>query len=122
MSEIIPEKKESCGLFGIYGDAAAAAKTYLALHSLQHRGQESAGIASSDGEQIQLYAGMGTVLLLFRDGNTILDKLANPISIGHVRYSTTGGSRSSNSQPLLSEYSQGQGAIAHKHKPIKTIL
>ena len=47
MSEIIPEKKESCGLFGIYGDADAVGKTYLALHSLQHRGQESAGIASN---------------------------------------------------------------------------
>src|SRR3989304_4937462 len=107
MSEIIPEKKESCGVFGIYGDGDAVGKTYLALHSLQHRGQESAGIASSDGEQIQLYAGMGTVRRVFRDGSTILDKLANPISIGHVRYSTTGGGRSSNSPTLPSGDSQG---------------
>ena len=122
MSEIIPEKKENCGLFGIYGDGDAVGKTYLALHSLQHRGQESAGIASSDGEQIQLYAGMGTVRRVFRDGSTILDKLINPIAIGHVRYSTTGGSKSVNSQPLLSEYSQGQVAIAHNGNLINAML
>jgi len=113
MSETGSEKKENCGLFGIYGDEDAVHKAYLALHSLQHRGQESAGIASSDGDEIQLYTGMGTVRRVFRRGSTILSKLANPIAIGHVRYSTTGGSKASNSQPLLSEYSRGQVAIAH---------
>ena len=122
MSETIREKKENCGLFGIYGDADAVGKTYLALHSLQHRGQESAGIASSDGGEIQLYSGMGTVRRVFRAGSTILGKLANPIAIGHVRYSTTGGSSASNSQPLLSEYSQGQVAIAHNGNLINAML
>jgi len=113
MSEVTIEKKESCGLFGIFGDPEAVQKTYFGLHSLQHRGQESAGIASSDGESIQCYTGMGTVRRVFRSGRDILEKLANPIAIGHVRYSTTGASRSINCQPLLSEYSQGQVALAH---------
>jgi len=113
MSETGSEKKENCGLFGIYGDEDAVHKAYLALHSLQHRGQESAGIASSDGDEIQLYTGMGTVRRVFRGGSSILSKLANPMAIGHVRYSTTGGSKSINSQPLLSEYSRGQVAVAH---------
>ena len=62
------EKKENCGLFGIFGDAEAVSKTYFGLHSLQHRGQESAGIASSDGKTIQCFAGMGTVRRVFRAG------------------------------------------------------
>jgi len=113
MSEIVSEKKEECGLFGIFGDADAIQKTYLALHSLQHRGQESAGIASTDGSVIQCYTGMGTVRRVFRHGDNVLGKLANPVAIGHVRYSTTGASKSINSQPLLSEYSRGQVAVAH---------
>ena len=107
------DKKENCGLFGIYGDADAIKKTYFGLHSLQHRGQESAGIASSDGESIQCYTGMGTVSRVFRSGRDIFEKLANPVAIGHVRYSTTGASRAVNSQPLLAEYSRGQVAVAH---------
>jgi amidophosphoribosyltransferase len=107
------DKKENCGLFGIFGDADAVKKTYFGLHSLQHRGQESAGIASSDGESIQCYTGMGTVSRVFRSGTDIFDKLANSIAIGHVRYSTTGASRAVNSQPLLAEYSRGQVAVAH---------
>ena len=122
MSQTIPEKKENCGVFGIYGDDAAVHKAYLALHSLQHRGQESAGIASSDGEYIQLYTGMGTVRRVFRRGSAVLGKLANPIAIGHVRYSTAGGSRSSNAQPLLSEYSRGQVAIAHNGNLVNAAL
>ncbi len=107
------EKKEECGLFGIFGDPEAVQKTYFGLFSLQHRGQESAGIASSDGENIQCYTGMGMVGRVFRAGSDILDKLANPIAIGHVRYSTTGSSKVENSQPLFVEYSRGQVAIAH---------
>jgi len=107
------DKKENCGLFGIFGDADAVRKTYFGLHSLQHRGQESAGIASSDGKSLQCYAGMGTVSRVFRSGTDIFDKLANPVAIGHVRYSTMGASRAVNSQPLLAEYSRGQVAVAH---------
>lgn len=107
------EKKEECGLFGIFGDPESVQKTYFGLFSLQHRGQESAGIASSDGENIQCYTGMGTVGRVFRVGTNILDKLTNPIAIGHVRYSTTGSSKVENSQPFFVEYSRGQVAIAH---------
>ena len=119
---MVPEKKEKCGLFGIYGDPNAVQKVYLGLHSLQHRGQESAGIASSDGREIQCYTGMGTVRRVFRTGSNILKTLANPIAIGHVRYSTTGGSKSTNCQPLLLEYSRGQVAVAHNGNLINAML
>ena len=62
------DKKEECGIFGIYGDPEAVQRTYFALHSLQHRGQESAGIASSDGEYIHCFTGMGQVNRVFRAG------------------------------------------------------
>jgi len=107
------EKKENCGLFGIFGDDQAVSKTYFGMHSLQHRGQESAGIASSDGKTLQCYTGMGMVRRVFRASSGILEKLSNPIAIGHVRYSTTGATRATNSQPLLAEYSRGQVAVAH---------
>jgi amidophosphoribosyltransferase len=106
-------KKESCGLFGIFGDRQAVLTTYFGLHSLQHRGQESAGIASSSGQVIQCYKGMGTVTRVFRSGSGLMERLANPIAIGHVRYSTSGSSKAVNNQPLLCEYSQGQVAVAH---------
>ena len=116
------DKKENCGLFGIFGCADAVQKTYFGLHSLQHRGQESAGIASSNGESIQCHTGMGTVSRVFRDGTGILNKLANPVAIGHVRYSTTGSSMAVNAQPLLCEYSRGQVAVAHNGNLINASL
>lgn len=116
------EKRESCGLFGIFGDPDAVQKTYLGLYSLQHRGQESAGIASSNGEFIQCYRGMGQVSRVFRSGTNFLNDLANPMAIGHVRYSTTGSSKSINSQPFLSEYSRGQVAVAHNGNLINAAL
>lgn len=119
---MISEKKENCGLFGIFGDREAVLATYFGLHSLQHRGQESAGIASSDGELIQCHKGMGVVTRVFRTGSGFLEKLANPIAIGHVRYSTSGSSTAVNSQPLLSEYSRGQVAIAHNGNLINASL
>jgi len=119
---VFPEKKEECGLFGVFGDPDAVQKTYFGLHALQHRGQESAGIASSDGEEIRCYKGMGTVLRVFRNGSETLEKLRNPIAIGHVRYSTTGSSSADNSQPLLAEYSRGQVALAHNGNLINARL
>jgi len=116
------DKKEECGLFAIYGDSDAVQKTYFGLFSLQHRGQESAGIASSDGQYIQRYTGMGTVKRVFRSGSDILEKLANPMVIGHVRYSTTGSSKAINSQPFLGEYSRGQVAVAHNGNLINASL
>ncbi len=119
---MISEKRENCGLFGIFGDPEAVEKTYFGLFGLQHRGQESAGIASSNGEFIECYTGMGTVNRVFRSGTGLLEKLANPIAIGHVRYSTTGSSKPTNSQPLLSEYSRGQVAVAHNGNLINAAL
>jgi amidophosphoribosyltransferase len=116
------EKKENCGLFGIFGDAEAVQKTYFGLYSLQHRGQESAGIASSDGEVVQCYKEMGTVGRVFRAGSGVLERLSNPSAIGHVRYSTAGSSKLVNSQPLLSEYSRGQVAVAHNGNLINASL
>jgi amidophosphoribosyltransferase len=123
---------ESCGLFGIFGDPEAVQKTYFGLYSLQHRGQESAGIASSNGENIECYKGMGSVSRVFRSGTGILEGLANPtrlggasrsrVAIGHVRYSTTGSSKLINSQPFLSEYSRGQVAVAHNGNLINAAL
>jgi amidophosphoribosyltransferase len=116
------DKKENCGLFGVFGDPEAVQKTYFGLFSLQHRGQESAGIASSDGEYIKCSKGMGTVSRVFRPSSGVLEQLANPIAIGHVRYSTTGSSKVVNSQPLLSEYSRGQVAVAHNGNLINAQL
>lgn len=107
------EKREECGIFGIFGDPEAVQKTYFGLHSLQHRGQESAGIASSDGEFIGCFTGMGQVSRVFRSGRGILERLDNPIAIGHVRYSTSGSANPCNAQPIMGEYSRGQVAVAH---------
>ena len=100
------DKRENCGVFGIYEDTDAVQKTFFGLHSLQHRGQESAGIASSNGEYIHCYAGMGHVSRVFRSGRGILERLKGKIAIGHVRYSTTGSSSPLNAQPFLGEYSR----------------
>ncbi len=119
---MVSEKEENCGLFGIFGDPEAVQKVYYGLYSLQHRGQEAAGIASSDGEFIQCCSGMGTVGRVFRKNSRRLEKLANPTAIGHVRYSTTGASKLINAQPLLSEYSRGQVAVAHNGNLINASL
>ncbi len=116
------EKKEYCGLFGIFNDPEAVQNTYLGLHSLQHRGQESAGIASSNGQHIRCYTGMGRVSRVFRTGRGILEWLKNPVAIGHVRYSTSGSNNPVNAQPFLGEYSQGQVAVAHNGNLINAAL
>ena len=116
------DKQEECGVFGVFGDPEAVQRTYFGLYSLQHRGQESAGIASSDGEYIACFTGMGQVGRVFRSTRGVLEKLANPIAIGHVRYSTTGSSSQANAQPLLSEYSRGQVAVAHNGNLINASL
>jgi amidophosphoribosyltransferase len=100
-----------CGVFGIYGHDEAANLTYLGLHALQHRGQESAGIATSDGEQLYLHRGMGHVIDVFAPSE--LGRLTGPHAIGHVRYSTAGGSQLKNAQPLAVDYARGSLAVAH---------
>ena len=103
--------KDECGVFGIFGHPEASNMTYLGLYALQHRGQESAGIASSDGEQIRLSRAMGYVADTI-DGDT-LAHLPGPMAIGHVRYSTAGESHLSNAQPILIDCAHGQIAICH---------
>lgn len=100
-----------CGVFGIYGHPEAANLTYLGLHALQHRGQESAGIATSDGEQLYLHRGMGHVIDVFPTEQ--LKKIPGESAIGHVRYSTAGGSFLRNAQPLAIDYARGSIAVAH---------
>ncbi len=100
-----------CGLFGVYGHPDAVELTYLALYAQQHRGEEAAGICSSDGSQIVRYTGSGLVTDVFDKRK--LEQLRNPHAIGHVRYSTTGSSHYQNIQPFLAEYAAGQVAVAH---------
>ena len=103
---------EACGIFGIYAHSEDIARlTYFALFALQHRGQESAGIATSDGKRIQVYARMGLVSQVFNEES--LSQLTGHIAIGHNRYSTTGSSRMCNAQPLLAGSSERTLAIAH---------
>jgi amidophosphoribosyltransferase len=103
--------KHYCGVFGIYGHPNAAELTYYGLYALQHRGQESAGIVTSDGRQFHTHKGMGLVSQIFR--GSILQDLAGQLAIGHTRYSTTGSSHLRNAQPLTVDCARGQIAIAH---------
>jgi amidophosphoribosyltransferase len=107
----MPKIKEECGVFGIYGHPEAANLTYLGLHALQHRGQESAGIVTSDGTHLYAHRQMGLVSDIFTE--EVLSKLPGRNAIGHVRYSTTGSSHLKNSQPIVVTYSLGELAIAH---------
>lgn len=100
-----------CGLFGAYGCLDAVEKVYYGLYSLQHRGEESAGIASTGGSNILWHKGMGVVSQVFSPEN--LKQLRNSAAIGHIRYSTVGHSSAYNAQPLIGESSRGQIAIAH---------
>jgi amidophosphoribosyltransferase len=100
-----------CGIFGIFNHSEASNLTYLGLYALQHRGQESAGIVSSDGKELHHYRQMGLVSEIFtRD---ILKKLSGRSAIGHVRYSTAGSSELKNAQPFVVDYAKGDMAIAH---------
>jgi amidophosphoribosyltransferase len=103
--------KEECGVFGIFGHPEAANMTYLGLYALQHRGQESAGIAASDGTQVRVSKAMGYVADTF-DGEA-LARLPGSMAIGHVRYSTAGESKISNAQPILIDCAHGQIAVCH---------
>ncbi len=103
--------KDECGVFGIFGHPEAANMTYLGLYALQHRGQESAGIAASDGEQVRISREMGYVADVF-DGET-LSTLPGRLAIGHVRYSTAGESKLLNAQPILIDCAHGQIGICH---------
>ena len=102
---------EECGVFGIFGHPEAANLTYLGLYALQHRGQEGAGICSSDGRQLYLEKSMGLVADVFSEKR--LRRLPGYIAIGHNRYSTAGSSVLKNVQPILANFALGSLAIAH---------
>jgi amidophosphoribosyltransferase len=103
--------KHYCGVFGVFGHPNAAELTYYGLYALQHRGQESAGIVTSDGKQFCVHKGMGLVPQVFK--GEILHRMIGEIALGHTRYSTTGSSHLSNAQPLTVDCARGQIAIAH---------
>jgi amidophosphoribosyltransferase len=102
---------EECGIFGVFGHPEAANLAYLGLYALQHRGQEGAGICSSDGKTLHLEKAMGLVSDIFNEKR--LKRLPGNSAIGHNRYSTAGSSVLKNVQPLLANYSLGSIAIAH---------
>ena len=103
--------RDECGVVGIYGAENAAALSYFALTSLQHRGQESAGIAVSDGSKIKLHKGMGLVSDVFEQGH--FEALEGNIAVGHVRYATAGGRTIENAQPFMNSFKMGSIALAH---------
>jgi amidophosphoribosyltransferase len=102
---------DHCGVFAVFGHAEAAKLTYLGLYALQHRGQESAGIASSDGADLYLHKGMGLVEEIFQPG--VIARLAGDVAIGHTRYSTAGDTSLSNAQPIVIDCNKGKLALGH---------
>ena len=103
--------REECGVIAVYGHPEAANIAYLGLYALQHRGQESAGIASSDGREIHNYRGMGRVAELFTP--EVLGNLPGEMAIGHTRYSTAGDTALLNAQPFSVACNKGRLAVAH---------
>ena len=103
---------DECGVFGIFGHVDSAAHTALGLHALQHRGQESAGIVSFDGEQFHQHRALGLVGDIF-GSQQVIDRLTGSVAIGHNRYSTAGGTLLRNVQPLFAEFDFGGLAVAH---------
>ena len=112
--------EEACGVFGIYAPEEVVAKlTYFGLFALQHRGQESAGIATFEGKQCYSYKDMGLVSQVFNE--TILDHLPGKIAVGHTRYSTTGSSLKANAQPATIDTRLGTLALAHNGNLVNTL-
>ncbi len=112
--------KHHCGLFGIWGHEDAVYLSHLGLYALQHRGQESAGIVSTNGEYLSRHVGMGLVNQVFDKAS--LERIRGRVAIGHVRYSTTGSCNKTNAQPLLFSFAGGQVAIAHNGNLINAAL
>ncbi|GAB4236377.1 MAG: amidophosphoribosyltransferase [Elainellaceae cyanobacterium] len=111
--------EEACGVFGVYApDEDVAKLTYFGLYALQHRGQESAGIATFEGDQVHLYKEMGLVSQVFNE--QILQRLPGTIAVGHTRYSTTGSSRVVNAQPAVVPTRLGKLALAHNGNLVNT--
>ena len=115
-----PDKpEEACGVFDIYAPGEDVTKlTYFGLYALQHRGQESAGIATFQGEEVNLYKGMGLVSHVFNE--SILSQMPGDMAVGHTRYSTTGSSKVVNAQPAVVETRLGKLALAHNGNLVNT--
>ena len=111
--------KEECAVFGVYGNESAAQITYLGLYSLQHRGQESSGIISSDGERVYEHKDMGLVSKVFPE--RVVDRLRGDMAIGHNRYSTTGLTHYANIQPLLVDCKVGKIAVSHNGNLVNAV-
>lgn len=116
---------DECGVVGIYGAENATSLSYFALESLQHRGQESAGIAVSNGQEIHLHKGMGLVTEVFEQSH--FEQLQGKISVAHVRYATAGGRTIENAQPFLNTFKLGGIALAHNgqlvnYEPLREML
>ncbi len=118
--QITPDKpEEACGVFGVYAPEENVSKlAYFGLYALQHRGQESAGIATFDGETVHIHKDMGLVSQVFNE--QILQELTGTIAIGHTRYSTTGSSHVVNAQPAIVETPLGCLALAHNGNLVNT--
>lgn len=113
------KQEEACGVFGLYAPEEDVAKlTYFGLYALQHRGQESAGIATFEGEKVYLHKEMGLVSQVFNE--SILQQMPGNLAVGHTRYSTTGSSRVVNAQPAVLETRLGSLALAHNGNLVNT--
>lgn len=117
--------KDECGVVGIFGVENAASLAYFSLTSLQHRGQESAGITVSDGKQIKLHKALGLVSDVFEQNH--FEALKGNLAVGHVRYATAGGRTIENAQPFLNSFKLGSIALAHNgqlvnYEPLREML
>ena len=112
VDDVLDRPREACGVFGIYAPGTDVARiSFFALYALQHRGQESAGIATSDGVSAAVHKDMGLVSQVF--DQEVLERMPGDLAIGHNRYSTTGSSRICNAQPVVLMTRLGPFALAH---------
>ena len=110
---------DHCGVCGVFGHSEAAKLAYLGLYALQHRGQESAGIVSSDGVELHLEKSMGQVADIFRP--EVLARLPGDAALGHTRYSTAGDTSLANAQPIVIDCNKGKLALGHNGKPAERV-
>ncbi len=115
------EPREECGVFGVYAPHEDVARlTFFGLYALQHRGQESAGIATADGQRLRIHTRMGLVNTAFSEDD--LSRLTGHIAVGHTRYSTTGSSQAKNAGPFLVEGDSGEVAVAHNGNLVNSAI
>lgn len=112
--------RDACGVFGVWGPGEDVARlTFFGLYALQHRGQESAGIAVGDGHELRMHVGLGLASQVFDE--EIIGRLQGHVAVGHVRYSTTGGNVLANAQPMRGEHKTGPFAVAHNGNLTNTV-